>query len=119
MLAYCGLDCEKCQAYIATYYNDDQMRKRIALEWSERFGRKFDYKEINCNGCRPVGKKIAHCLECRIRKCAQTMQLTSCAQCKEFPCKKLNNIFSDNPEAKETLYKVNEWEKTPVEPVKL
>ncbi|MEG1806496.1 MAG: DUF3795 domain-containing protein, partial [Clostridia bacterium] len=26
MIAYCGLDCEKCDAYIATINNDDALR---------------------------------------------------------------------------------------------
>ena len=25
-LGYCGLDCEKCDAYLATIHNDDELR---------------------------------------------------------------------------------------------
>jgi hypothetical protein len=66
-----------------------------------------------------MGAKTAYCQGCEIRKCAQAMQLTSCAQCENFPCEKLDSIFSNNPEAKKTLLKVNEWEKTSLQPVKL
>ena len=35
MLGCCGLDCEKCGAYLATINNDDEMRKQTAKLWSE------------------------------------------------------------------------------------
>ena len=34
LIAYCGLDCEKCEAYIATLNDDDGLRKKVAKEWS-------------------------------------------------------------------------------------
>ena len=34
-IAYCGLDCEKCEARIATVNNDDSLREKVAKEWSE------------------------------------------------------------------------------------
>ena len=33
--AYCGLNCEVCEARIATVNNDNQLRKKVAMEWSE------------------------------------------------------------------------------------
>ena len=33
-IAYCGLDCEKCEARIATMNNDDALRQKVAKEWS-------------------------------------------------------------------------------------
>ena len=34
MIAYCGLDCEKCDAYIATVQNDRQLREKISRRQS-------------------------------------------------------------------------------------
>ena len=34
LIAYCGLDCEKCEARIATMNNDDELRQNVAKEWS-------------------------------------------------------------------------------------
>ena len=34
-IAYCGLDCEKCEARIATINNDNNLRKEVAKKWSE------------------------------------------------------------------------------------
>ena len=38
MLGYCGVECSKCAAYIATINNDDDLRRRYAAEQSEFFG---------------------------------------------------------------------------------
>ncbi len=35
MIAICGLDCEKCDAYIATKNNDQALREKSARLWSE------------------------------------------------------------------------------------
>ena len=34
-IAYCGLNCEACEARIATVNNDDDLREKVAKEWSE------------------------------------------------------------------------------------
>ena len=31
-IAYCGLDCEKCEARIATMNNDHALRQKVAKE---------------------------------------------------------------------------------------
>ena len=38
MIGYCGLDCEKCDAYIATKNNDNELRAKTAEEWSKLNG---------------------------------------------------------------------------------
>ena len=35
LIAYCGLDCQKCEAHIATINNDDELRREVASKWSE------------------------------------------------------------------------------------
>ena len=35
MIAYCGLDCEKCDAYLATINDDQALREKTAKLWSE------------------------------------------------------------------------------------
>lgn len=34
LIACCGLDCENCDARIATVTNDDALREKTAKEWS-------------------------------------------------------------------------------------
>jgi len=47
MIAICGLICNDCPAYIATQKDDDEMRKKIAEEWSsDQYPLKPE--DINC-----------------------------------------------------------------------
>ena len=34
MIGYCGLDCEKCDAYIATVNDDQALREKTAKMWA-------------------------------------------------------------------------------------
>ena len=40
ILAYCGLDCGECEAYIATQKNDRVELEAVAKNWSARYGGK-------------------------------------------------------------------------------
>ena len=35
LIAYCGLDCEKCDAYLATINDDQELRIKTAKLWAE------------------------------------------------------------------------------------
>ena len=48
MIARCGLDCEKCEAFIATERNDDALRAKVAREWSELNRVEITPDMINC-----------------------------------------------------------------------
>jgi hypothetical protein len=37
IVAYCGLDCHECGAFLATKENDDQKRAEVDQEWSRLF----------------------------------------------------------------------------------
>lgn len=37
IVSFCGLDCYKCVAFLATQDNDDQKRTEVAQEWSKLF----------------------------------------------------------------------------------
>ena len=60
-IAYCGLDCESCEARIATIRNDDALREKVAKLWSELNGVEITPEMINCVGCRMDGVKSQHC----------------------------------------------------------
>ena len=34
-IAYCGLDCEACEARLATINDDDALREKVAEDWGE------------------------------------------------------------------------------------
>ena len=71
MIGYCGLDCEKCDAYLATIHNDQALREKTAKKWSEMNHVEILPEYINCEGCRVNGVKTYFCEQmCGIRKCA-------------------------------------------------
>lgn len=53
----CGLDCEKCDARIATITNDDVLRQKTAVLWTKLNGVTITPEMINCTGCRVEGVK--------------------------------------------------------------
>ena len=104
-IAYCGLDCEKCEARIATASDDDRLREKVAKEWSELNGAKITPEMINCTGCRKRGAKTPFCESlCPIRKCAMERNIKTCGACSGMAaCDKLRMITGNNPEAENNL----------------
>ena len=104
-IAYCGLDCESCEARIATVNNDDALRKQVAKLWSELNGAEITPEMLHCTGCRISGVKTPYCESlCPIRKCAQAHNYMSCGDCREMnQCEKLGKIIANNPQARENL----------------
>lgn len=61
MIAYCGLDCEKCDAYLATIHDDQALREKTAIAWSALNRTTILPQDINCQGCRADGIKTVFC----------------------------------------------------------
>ena len=104
-IAYCGLDCEACEARIATVNNDAELRQRVAKEWSELNGVEITPEMINCAGCRIDGEKTPYCESlCPIRQCAMSRGLETCGCCEEMErCEKLGAITEHNADALKRL----------------
>ena len=104
-IAYCGLDCENCQARQATINNDDNLRREVAKLWSELNQAEITPEMINCTGCRIEGPKTPFCdAICPIRQCAKARNYETCADCKEMEhCEKLSMITASNPDALNNL----------------
>jgi hypothetical protein len=104
VISYCGLDCDQCEAFIATQNNDDTLRVRVAKEWAKLSNAPIRPEHINCTGCRSAGVKTYFCDQlCEIRKCATTRTVSTCAECSDFPCSVLDQFFATTPQAKTTL----------------
>ncbi|MDM8159833.1 DUF3795 domain-containing protein [Labilibaculum sp. K2S] len=92
-IAYCGVNCSTCPAYVATQKDQDNVRIKIAKLWSDQENQ-YDACEITCKGCHePWGKKFRHCAECQVRACARKKFYSTCAECSEYPCSKLNDLL--------------------------
>ncbi len=105
MIAYCGIDCEKCDAYIATKNNDQALREKTAELWSEMNKAPIMPEMIECEGCRAGGKRTAFCEHmCAIRPCAIKKGMATCGDCAENKrCPKVAVIWRNNADAEERL----------------
>ena len=80
----CGLDCEKCDAYLATVHNDEALREKTAQLWSRLNKVSITPEMINCLGCRGDGVKTFFCSNlCEIRKCVLSIGLSLCSECSD------------------------------------
>ena len=104
-IAYCGLNCETCQARIATINNDNELREKVSKLWSELNGVEITPEMINCDGCRMEGVKTPYCDSlCPVRQCALGRGVENCADCPEVrTCEKVGMIFRNNAEARKNL----------------
>ncbi len=104
ILAACGLDCAQCGAFLAFKNNDDEMRKKVASEWTAAFKFPFTPEMINCTGCFSTGGvQIGHCAECEMRACAIAKKAANCGACAEYPCATVTGFHAACPEAKANL----------------
>jgi hypothetical protein len=110
-IAYCGINCMDCKARIATLNDDNELRKKVAKEWSELNGVEITPEMINCDGCRIDGVKTVYCESmCPIRKCAMEKGYKTCGYCDNMKtCENLSKITKNNKKARRNLkYKINE-----------
>jgi len=104
VIACCGLDCGKCEAFVATATNDNALRAATAEKWAKAFNAPLTARDINCTGCRSAGVKLGYCEHmCEIRKCAVGKGFTTCADCPDFSCKTLEGVLTRVPLAREAL----------------
>lgn len=105
MIAYCGLDCETCDAYLATINDDQALREKTAKLWAELNNAPILPEHINCQGCRMDGIKTVFCDNlCDIRQCALKKGLATCGDCSDIDhCQAVATIISTNPEALKNL----------------
>ena len=105
MIAYCGLDCEKCDAYLATINDDQALREKTAKAWAELNHAPILPEHINCQGCRGAGIKTVFCdSPCQIRQCALKKGVQTCGDCSELEtCPTVGMIHGNNPEARDNL----------------
>jgi hypothetical protein len=85
-LAYCGLYCEQCSYKRA---HDDKNEKHLqSIPYTN------DFKELsvyNCESC----KGYCICGACNIKPCAIEKNISSCAECGEFPCEHILAFEND------------------------
>ena len=109
IIAFCGIECTACPAYIAYKTDDDELRKKTAEEWSKAFGIEILPETVNCIGClAPTGVQINYCQQCEIRKCGLEKKVKNCAYCGDYICAKLEKWFKNVPDAKARLEQIHQ-----------
>ena len=107
-IGYCGLDCEQCDAYLATVNDDQDLREKTAKLWAELNHVPILPEHIQCEGCRADGVKTVFCEQmCEIRKCAVNKNVSTCGACADLEaCLIVRSIHENNPSAMENLQEV-------------
>ena len=112
IIAYCGLQCSKCDAYVATQSGDRAALEQVAAKWCEQFNApEITADGIICDGCLNTadgGRVAYYCTICAIRACAVERGLANCAHCADYVhndalCDKLEGFLAHSPEAKARL----------------
>lgn len=105
-IAACGLDCEACEAYIATQTNDRVLAQKVAEKWGKEFGdgTPFPIEAVSCDGCLTDGPcKGGYCGQCPVRACALKREVENCARCEEYGCATLQEFWKMAPQLRERL----------------
>ncbi|MBN1642625.1 MAG: DUF3795 domain-containing protein [Anaerolineae bacterium] len=89
LIAYCGLDCAACPAYLATQSGDLDRMAAVAAEWnSEAY--EVTVADVPCDGCaQGEGRVFKWCVDCPIRACCIARGYANCAYCDDLPCEHL------------------------------
>ena len=95
LIAFCGLDCTKCEAYIATQANDVAAQEQLLIKWRQEYNSPdMPIDAVTCDGCTSAGRLGGYCSACPIRACSVSRQMTNCAYCPDYAsCEKLAHFF--------------------------
>ena len=113
----CGLDCETCDARIATITNNEALREKTSALWSKLNGAAITPEMINCTGCRMDGAKTPFCDKlCPVHNCVRENGFSTCADCPQMEsCQTLGQIAANNPSVLENLKRLGKSEQTEAE----
>jgi hypothetical protein len=109
IIAYCGLICSDCEAYIATQADDREALERVAAHWREEYNAPdITVESIICDGClTEEGRKCGHCFDCDMRACGMERGVVNCAHCDDYArqggCEKVERFFGFVPNARAVL----------------
>jgi hypothetical protein len=107
IIAYCGLVCSDCSAYIATQANDRVALQRVVEQWRQELDAPdMTVESVICDGCLGQGRKCGYCAACEIRACGVSRGVANCAHCTDYACDKLEGFFGMAPNAQAVLDQV-------------
>ncbi len=113
MIAYCGLVCTDCPAYIATLAFDrgdmDTVQQMVEKSRTDFGDPNITAEGLMCDGC--IGdvsagqtlRQCGYCAECAVRACAVERGVVNCAHCDAYVCDTLSRFFGMAAHARVTL----------------
>ncbi len=110
IIAYCGLVCSECPAYIATQADDRAALERVAAQWREEYNAPdITVESVICDGCLGAdGRHCGHWYECEIRICGMERGVVNCAHCADYACEKLERFFGFVPHLRAALDEIRQ-----------
>jgi hypothetical protein len=106
MIAYCGIICSECPAYVATQANDRAALEEVAAQWREQYNSpEITADSILCDGCLAGedARLAGYCAVCEIRACGAERRVANCAHCNDYACEKLEGFFIHASDAQAVL----------------
>ena len=105
MIAYCGLDCAGCEAYLATQANDEAAKQKLLEKWRVEFDApEMTMASVTCDGCTSTERLGGYCQACPVRACAVEKGVENCAHCADYEtCETLQGFIVNIPAAKANL----------------
>ena len=110
-LAFCGINCSECPAYVATQADDMEALARVAAQWSEEFNVTLAVKDCICDGCTSGSERLSSYAAsggCAVRVCAVERGVINCAYCDDYGCDKIAAFHAHAPDAKTTLENIRQ-----------
>jgi len=90
MVAYCGLVCTDCEAYVATQKGDMEALAKLAEKARRELNLMITPEEGMCDGClATTGRQFPYSRTCAIRACGVARKVANCAHCADYPCQTL------------------------------
>lgn len=103
-IAFCGLDCALCPAYLASNPEDQGLRQKTAQKWWRIYDRPLPPSQSYCLGCQQAeGSQFFLCHKCAIRVCGLERGYQTCAECPDYACSQLERLLDMAPTARDNL----------------
>lgn len=101
VLAPCGLYCGVCAILIAHRDNNEKFKEKLIKVY---YPMTKTVEDIQCKGCLSDECVAEFCRVCDIKKCVNKKNIKTCAQCDEFPCKRIERFIM--PVGKKVILRV-------------
>jgi hypothetical protein len=93
LIGYCGYNCGLCPGRSENH----EQRLKMIQGWNKIYGHDYTPDKVPasqpCAGCKGQGELADK--QCQARPCAAAKGVQSCAECGEFPCRKVGSLIAD------------------------